>query len=134
MTAQSGLPSYLTEWPGKSGGDLQSEHPAVYHMLDVAAVAEQLLARESLPGGWKAAFVLLIALHDLGKIGTEFRAMIRKGRAQATRHWEMTEAWLLDNAWLQERLGADPWVMQYLNSGDCRASWAAISEKYTFVQ
>ena len=83
-------------------------------MLDVAAVAEQLLARESLPGGWKAAFVFLIALHDLGKVGTEFRLMIRKGRAQATRHWEMTEAWLLDDAWLQERLGADPWVMQYL--------------------
>ena len=34
----------LFDWPGKSfsEGELSS-HPAVYHMLDVAAVAEQLI-------------------------------------------------------------------------------------------
>lgn len=47
------LPSYLTDWPGKSalveGGP---EHPAACHMLDVGAVAEVLLAADpALPPG-----------------------------------------------------------------------------------
>ncbi|WP_323042539.1 CRISPR-associated helicase Cas3' [Gemmobacter sp.] len=81
----------IGDWPGKSavlpGG---AEHPAVYHMLDVAAVAEHLL--DGHPR--RDLYCLLIALHDLGKIGDGFRAMLRQGTAQIWRHWEVTEAWL----------------------------------------
>ncbi|MDR0809098.1 MAG: CRISPR-associated helicase Cas3' [Gemmobacter sp.] len=108
------MAAHLLDWPGKSGRDGGPEHPAIYHMLDVAAVAERLLHGALLPDRWRAAFALLIALHDLGKIGAGFRAMIRKGTPQAARLWELTEAWLLDDRWLQDRLQADPWVMRAL--------------------
>ena len=108
------MASHLLHWPGKSGRDGGPEHPALYHMLDVAAVAERLLRGSPFPDEWKAAFVLLIALHDLGKIGAGFRAMIREGTPQLVCHWELTEAWLLDDPWLADRLGADPWVMRAL--------------------
>ncbi len=83
-------------------------------MLDVAAVAEGLLQGSPFPKEHKAAFTMLIALHDLGKIGAGFCAMIREGTRQAARHWELTEAWLLDDPWLQDRLQADPWAMRAL--------------------
>ena len=89
------LPSYLTDWPGKSAADGGPEHPAVCHMLDVAAVAEVLIAVDpGLPPERRDLFCLLAALHDLGKIGTQFRAALRGGPAQTRRHWEVTEAWL----------------------------------------
>lgn len=91
------LPAYLTDWPGKSAAEGGWEHPAACHMLDVAAVAEVLLgvADPGLPAGRRDLFCLLVALHDLGKIGPEFRAMLRGGgRAQRWRHWQVTEAWL----------------------------------------
>ena len=90
-------PSYLSDWPGKSapdGGDV--EHPAACHMLDVAAVAEVLLATSdpTLPPGRRDLFCLLVALHDLGKIGVQFRRMLRGQGPQTWRHWQVTEAWL----------------------------------------
>ncbi|SIT84521.1 CRISPR-associated helicase Cas3' [Pontibaca methylaminivorans] len=106
--------SHLLDWPGKSGRDGGPEHPAIYHMLDVAAVAERLLRGSTRPEAHKAAFTLLIALHDLGKIGAQFREMIRCGTRQMIRHWELTEAWLLDDPWLMDRLQADPWAMRAL--------------------
>ena len=72
----------IARWPGKSpivdGGPA---HPAVYHMLDVAAVAEQLLAPFALPAQQRDALVLLVALHDIGKVGNEFRMMLQTGAA-----------------------------------------------------
>lgn len=97
----STAPSYLTDWPGKSplveGGP---EHPAACHMLDVAGVAEALLTAEPhLPPDRRDLFCLLVALHDLGKIGAQFRAMLRNGASQGKyRHWQVTEAWLHDEA------------------------------------
>lgn len=61
-------------------------------MLDVAAVAEVLLSVHPR----RDLFCLLIALHDLGKIGNVFRDMLLSGAAQDRRHWEVTEAWLRD--------------------------------------
>lgn len=95
------------DWPGKGADESGREHPAVLHMLDVAAVAEALIAPLPFPDGLKQALVLLSALHDLGKIAESFRAMLRDGCAQSHRHWEITEAlvWLHD-AQLAARLGS----------------------------
>lgn len=108
--SQNGVPSYLTDWPGKSALRGGLEHPAACHMLDVAAVAEVLLKEGApdLPPARRDLFCLLIALHDLGKIGEQFRAMLREDRKQNARHWQVTEAWLREEAMedlLCERLG-----------------------------
>lgn len=67
-------------------------------MLDVAAVAEILLAREATNQPRRAAFAVLVALHDLGKINADFRAMIRgEARAGSRRHWEVSEVLLQKN-------------------------------------
>ncbi len=100
----------IASWPGKSpAGDAQIAHPAVYHMLDVAAVAERLIHRWGLDRPLADALVLLVALHDLGKIGAPFRAMLQTGQPQtAGSHWEVTEAYLrdFDVGLLAPRLGA----------------------------
>lgn len=86
---------FISRWPGKSAVAPDGpRHPAVYHMLDVAAVAELLIARRGLPAPVERACVLLVALHDLGKIGAEFRAMLDGARAQTASHWQVSEALL----------------------------------------
>lgn len=93
---QVGMAGIAGRWPGKSaqpGGGV--EHPAVHHMLDVAAVAEVLARALRCPVPLRDALVLLVALHDLGKVNAAFRAMLRDGTTQvAGRHWEVTEALL----------------------------------------
>ncbi len=85
----------VSRWPGKSAGTEEIAHPAVYHMLDVAAVAERLVHPLPFDKPLKAALVLLAALHDLGKINAAFRAMLETGQPQrAGRHWEVSEALL----------------------------------------
>lgn len=114
-------PPYLTDWPGKSslaaGGP---EHPAACHMLDVAAVAEALLAADPhLSPERRDLFCLLVALHDLGKIGAQFRAMLHDSVAQTYRHWQVTEAWLRDEAMedlVCDRIGGDDLGLQPLVS------------------
>ena len=97
----------VSRWPGKSpppGSDVY--HPAAYHMLDVAAVAEQLIAPFRLPEAERQALVLLTALHDLGKINSAFRSMLTNNESQSRgRHWEVTEAFLMHFDVLLERLG-----------------------------
>ncbi|WP_341485889.1 CRISPR-associated helicase Cas3' [Thioclava sp. GXIMD4215] len=85
----------VLDWPGKSPDEDGIEHPAVYHMLDVAAVAESLLEPMNLPQAQKSFLALAAGLHDLGKISESFRAMLREGTGQHFgRHWEVTEHWL----------------------------------------
>lgn len=113
MSANS-LPDYLTFW-GKTKTDDDGRlfwHPAVYHMLDVAAVAEIILdatrprirwlaERFSVdPEALAANALLFIALHDLGKMTTGFQAQVKElwpsalGPAPAQyhgeRHWQLT--------------------------------------------
>ncbi len=87
----------ISNWPGKSpppGHD--ACHPAVYHMLDVAAVAERLIEPTCVPETERQALILLAALHDLGKINTSFRSMlVARERQRGGRHWEVTEALLM---------------------------------------
>jgi CRISPR-associated endonuclease/helicase Cas3 len=101
---------FIGRWPGKSpnfaGG---IPHPAAYHMLDVAAVAERLLRQSSLPKPLQDALILLVAMHDLGKIGAEFRDMLLNGKRQGKRHWEVTEALLRHHdEMLGEAIGGEP--------------------------
>lgn len=84
-------------------------HPAVLHMLDVGAVAERLIAPFGIEPGLRDALVLLVALHDLGKISDSFRAMIEHGVAQSYRHWQLSEAlFFAHDAALAAQLGGDP--------------------------
>ena len=105
----------LLSWPGKSADGDGVEHPALWHMLDVAAVAEQLLEPLGLSRAQRDMLVLLVALHDLGKISASFRDMIRKGRPQtAGRHWEVTEVWLRHfDGQLEDRL-PKRWQQRYM--------------------
>lgn len=100
---------WVARWPGKSpsvpGG---YAHPAAYHMLDVAVVAERLIAPFSFAAPHRDALVWLVALHDLGKIGAQFRAMILQKTPQGEhRHWQVTEVLLRhhDAALLAPALG-----------------------------
>lgn len=80
-------------------------------MLDVAAVAERLIAPLSGAGPLKAALALLCALHDLGKVSNTFRDMVRGGAPPRFRHWEITEALLWQH---------DPILAEALGSRDSR--------------
>lgn len=99
--------SIMLSWPGKSASeDGGPMHPAVLHMLDVAAVAERLITPFDFPPALRDALVLLVALHDLGKISDSFRAMIETGASQRFRHWQLTEALLYaHDARLAGRIG-----------------------------
>ncbi len=111
MADSADLRPLIERWPGKSAlkeGGLA--HPAAYHMLDVAAVAECLLEQEAgLSGPVRDALTLLVALHDLGKISEPFRAMLLNDTPQQHgRHWEATEK-LLDHHDAQlQHLGGTP--------------------------
>lgn len=96
----------IAAWPGKRD-KTGAVHPAVYHMLDVAVVAEVLLERTPYPAPLRHALCLMIALHDLGKIGVPFRAMLRNQTRQTKHRWEMSEVLLLHHdALLAEVLGS----------------------------
>ncbi|MDO5632328.1 MAG: CRISPR-associated helicase Cas3' [Paracoccus sp. (in: a-proteobacteria)] len=86
--------TFISNWPGKSAASDGIAHPAAYHMLDVAAVAERLISARY-PAAVRDAVILLTALHDLGKVSDSFRAMLTTGAPQPQgRHWEVTEALL----------------------------------------
>jgi len=86
----------LLQWPGKSSKEGEGlYHPAVWHMLDVGACAEVLITRHpalsSLPEALQRALLVLVTLHDLGKISEAFRAMLVEGQRQAYRHWRLSD-------------------------------------------
>ena len=84
------------DWPGKSSAS--GDHPAIWHMLDVAACAERLIAGHrafaALSPDQCRAFTVLVALHDVGKISTIFRSVIRHRRRGAYRHWMLSDVLL----------------------------------------
>lgn len=111
------LKKILQDWPGKSPSDENSiSHPAVYHMIDVGAVLDQLLAREGFERPLHQALCFLGILHDLGKIGEQFRAMLLEGQTQADRHWQVSMAWFdhFDKAYFEKRLGSDEYLRYLL--------------------
>jgi len=95
----------ITDWPGKTFEDMTpSIHPAVWHMLDVAAVAGVLLSRRSLTGNatQDRALQFLIALHDIGKFSESFRAMLQGRPYSGERHWQLS--YTLMNYLLDEQI------------------------------
>lgn len=94
-------------WKGKSPEFPDGiAHPAAYHMLDVAVVAEKLIAPFAFNAPLRDALILLIALHDLGKLSDSFQAMLAGKPTYSPRHWELTEVLLhLNNTKLAAHLG-----------------------------
>ena len=86
VTAPENMVVSIFDWPGKSDNH-GGEHPAVLHMLDVAACAERLIEGHTsfggLSGAQRMALVILVALHDVGKLSESFRALIRVGEKGA---------------------------------------------------
>lgn len=64
-------------------------------MLDVGACAERLIHGHRAFSGCSEnvcrAFVVLAALHDIGKISTSFRDLVRHGRQGQYRHWKLSD-------------------------------------------
>ncbi len=89
-----GLSDILSFWGKAQPGDgaSQSWHPAVYHLLDVAAVAEAILQNRPVTRSRAAKLlglevdeaqrllVMLVALHDIGKFAPAFQA-------ESPEHW-----------------------------------------------
>ena len=108
-------PEQISAWPGKSiDGRL---HPALWHMLDVGAVAACLTARRPLTGSHEGdqAASFLVALHDLGKFSSSFRAMLLGRPYTGLRHWQHSYRLLRDHdGLLSDRLGATKGVRRIL--------------------
>ena len=90
------FPQLARDWPGKSSED--AEHPAVWHMLDVGACTERLIdghgAFDALSPAQRRSCVILVALHDVGKISHTFRTPLRDRRPGAYRHWKLSDVLL----------------------------------------
>lgn len=104
----------IFDWPAKSDNK-GNEHPAVLHMLDVAACAERLIEGHTafgrLSDAQRQALVILVGLHDVGKLSESFRDLIRAGEQGAPLHWQLSDFLLrgaLDK--VLARLGADELV------------------------
>ena len=108
-------PEQISAWPGKSVEG--RTHPALWHMLDVGAVAACLTSRRPLTGCREAdrAASFLVALHDLGKFSASFRAMLLGRPYTGFRHWQHSYRLLRDHdGLLSGKLGATPSVRRIL--------------------
>ena len=87
----------IGDWPGKTIDD--ALHPALWHMLDVGAVAKCLVSGTPLANdpALDDALVFLVALHDLGKFSTNFREMLRGSAPRGFRHWQHSFRLLRDH-------------------------------------
>lgn len=97
----------ITDWPGKSfEGCSPDTHPALWHMLDVAAVAGVLLEQRPLTGdaAQDRALQFLVALHDIGKFSESFRAILQGHKNEAARHWR--HSYTLMNYLLDDNIAA----------------------------
>lgn len=115
LLTQKMTPEQISAWPGKSIGDHM--HPALWHMLDVGAVAVCLTERRPLTKSRKIdrAASLLVALHDLGKFSASFRAMLLGRSYTGLRHWQHSYRLLRDHDnLLSDKLGATKGVRRIL--------------------
>ncbi len=99
----------IAGWPGKViDGEFQ---PALWHMLDVGAVADRLVRKRPVTGSFALdqAIVYLVALHDLGKFSESFRDQVAGAAARTECHAQLGFVLLryLDSL-LAERIGGTP--------------------------
>ncbi len=91
--------------PARASDPPEQFHPAIYHMLDVAFVADALLSnqaaprvRQALMHAWRGCDLdvlhtwlpFLIATHDLGKISAAFQGQAQPQRERLERDYDMT--------------------------------------------
>ena len=99
----------IAAWPGKEiDGDF---HPALWHMLDVGAVADRLIKKRPVTGCsvLDQAIVFLIVLHDLGKFSESFRDQINGRAARAEYHSQLSFVLLQHHdRLLEELIGGSP--------------------------
>ncbi|MCY4302262.1 MAG: CRISPR-associated helicase Cas3' [Aestuariivita sp.] len=83
-------PDWVKAWPGKTIDG--AYHSALWHMLDVGAVANRLIVKQSVTGCPEndAAINFLITLHDLGKISDSFRDQITGAAAHSVYHSQLS--------------------------------------------
>ncbi|MCY3877169.1 MAG: CRISPR-associated helicase Cas3' [Rhodobacteraceae bacterium] len=83
-------PEVVAAWPGKKINGVF--HPALWHMLDVGAVADRLIEKRPVTGSddWDQAIAFFIVLHDLGKISESFRDQIKGVAARAEYHSQLS--------------------------------------------
>ena len=94
----------IADWPGK---EIDGEfHPALWHMLDVGAVADRLIKKRPVTGSslLDRAIVFLIVLHDLGKFSESFRDQIKGRAARAEYHSQLSFVLLQHHDGLSEEL------------------------------
>lgn len=110
----TGIMKNANKWPGKSNG-----HPAIWHMLDVAACAEKLIIGhhlfKSITQSECNALLVLIALHDIGKISDEFTRRLNSKPIDYY-HWQLSDVLLLHhlNEILEPALRNDKYVLGIL--------------------
>ncbi len=102
-------PGVVAAWPGKKINGVF--HPALWHMLDVGAVADRLIEKRPVTGSddWDQAIVFLIVLHDLGKISKSFRKQIKGVAARKEYHSQLSFMLLRHHdGLLSEQIGGSP--------------------------
>lgn len=106
----------ISQWPAKSPDTPGAiGQCCAYHMLDVGAVAEVLVRPIQINPALRDALVLLVALHDLGKVSDDFRNLLLHDVPQKSRHWKLSEALFYQHDdLLGVRLGSGPRPRQAL--------------------
>ncbi|MGC8879964.1 MAG: CRISPR-associated helicase Cas3' [Anaerolineae bacterium] len=104
---------------GKSGATPDQFHPALYHMLDVGHVAQQLLDKQASPR-WRCALgnvwnvppdtlrhwlPWLVALHDIGKFSAAFQGKSEAQRQRLKQEGFCFNGWLGDPNILHTHIG-----------------------------
>lgn len=128
-------PDYLTFW-GKAR-DVErglAWHPAAFHMLDVAAVAQAWLAatKPRIPGlgAWNERFgvlvAALIALHDIGKFSRPFQAKVEARWPPALGPYDLRPAPRHDTAGYALLRDTGAQLLPMLVSSDRKYFWRAI--------
>ena len=97
-------PDAIAAWPGKTIDG--TCHPALWHMLDVGAVADCLITHRPITDrlDWNQAMVFLVALHDLGKISESFRDQITGRASRAEYHSQLSFVLLEEHDALLEQI------------------------------